>query len=196
MRHFLFLTVFFILSCKAIAQQQDSTATEQSRWSLGISASAISFHIYYKEGTTPGAVRAGYFEPVSLTLGYSLSERASIHAGLGYGRDKDQVTILLQDGEQKFTSTTHAVAAPVSMRFILFNLHKRLPIYGTASVIPAYGVTNAKAEESIAGELNSYTTRNTGLNVFATAGIGFNYKISSRFFGNATYFFYKTNLTG
>ncbi|MCC9136643.1 hypothetical protein ACFSKU_07540 [Pontibacter silvestris] len=34
------------------------------------------------------------------------------------------------------------------------------------------------------------------MNAFATAGLGFNYKISSRFNGYVTYYFYKDNLTG
>lgn len=62
--------------------------------------------------------------------------------------------------------------------------------------MPAFGATNAKRTQTRHGVITTTGATDTGMNVFATAGIGFNYSISKRFEGYAEYLFFKTNLTG
>jgi hypothetical protein len=188
---------FLLLSSSAIAQQHpDSTYIEKGKFTVGLGVSFISYHIWYKDLKTDGAIRSGYFEPISLTAGYQLSRRAHVRVGLGFGRDKDEATYTLQDVEYNVSSTTIAVAASASFYHIFFNLYRKFPIYGTLSVIPAYGITNGTVVETNAEGSTIATARDTGMDVFATAGIGFNYKISRRFYGDASCYFYKRNLTG
>jgi hypothetical protein len=197
MKTLLLAFVFSLSAIATIAQvNTDTTATTQSKLSLGVNLHTMSYHIYYKEGKTPGAVRAGYFVPVSVNVGYQLTDRIKLQAGLGAGGDKHQVTEQDQDGEQTYEARTIAFVMPVSGYLTVVNLYKKLPIYGVFSVVPAYGVTTTDVTETYDSGTRNYSVKDSGINVFAVAGAGFNYKISERFYGNVSYFFYKTNLTG
>nr|WP_238395698.1 hypothetical protein [Pontibacter pudoricolor] len=156
----------------------------------------MSFHIYYKAGKTPGAVRAGYFVPVSINVGYQFTDRIKLQAGLGVGGDTHKVTEQLQDVEYDYKSKTIAFASPVSVYLTFLNLYKKLPVYGVLAIVPAYGVTTTDVTETDDEGSRNYTIKDSGINVFTIAGVGFNYNVSERFYGNVSYFFYKTNLTG
>ena len=61
--------------------------------------------------------------------------------------------------------------------------------------MPSFGSTTAKSTEIRHG-LVTTEAKDKGMNVFATAGLGFKYKISNRFTGYLEYLFFKKNLTG
>ncbi|MFD2246635.1 outer membrane beta-barrel protein [Pontibacter ruber] len=196
MKTLLTVLLFLAMTFSAIAQQPDSTYIEKGKFTVGLDVSFIPFHIYYKEPKGSGAIRSGYFVPISLTAGYQLSRRANVRVGLGFGGDKDEGDYTVQDVKYEVASKTFAIAGSVSFSHIFFNLYRKFPIYGTLSVIPAYGITKGKMVATNAEGSSTLTTRDTGMDVFATAGVGFNYKISKRFYGDASYYFYKRNLTG
>jgi hypothetical protein len=85
---------------------------------------------------------------------------------------------------------------PVTAQMIFLKVFKRFPVYGTVSMIPSLGFTKAETQEMRSGTSTSSNASVNGMNLFATAGLGMNYKISSRFTGYAEYLFYKRNLTG
>lgn len=196
----LFLFLLLSLSTLAAVAQADSDSTlinkQQGRVTIGVNVNTISFHIYYEADKTPGAVRSGYFVPVSLNVGYQLTDRIKLQAGLGLGRDTHEVTEQLQNGEQNYRSKTVAFAVPVSGYLTFLNLYKKLPVYGVVAIIPAYGVTTTNVTETDDEGSRSYTIKDSGADVFGIAGLGFNYKVSERFYGKVSYFLYKTNLTG
>lgn len=196
-----FSLLFLFLSLHSVtAQQSDSSTSAQNRFYIGVGLTTVSYHIYYKNPEVLEHAKAGYFTPVFANIGYRLGKRARIQLGLGYGGSSGQLdwspgsrdTLLYHT-----SSRTYAVAAPVTMQFILFKALKRFPVYGTATVMPALGVTNAKTTET----RNNITTttldaKDSGVNIFATAGAGFNYSISNRFDGYIECLFYKANITG
>ena len=59
--------------------------------------------------------------------------------------------------------------------------------------MPAFGTTKSEVVEN---NITVSDTHDKGMDVFATAGVGFNYKISKRFEGYGEYLFFKRNLTG
>ncbi|PKV67134.1 outer membrane beta-barrel protein [Pontibacter ramchanderi] len=189
----LLLSVLFCFS--AIAQQGPSYI-EKGKFTLGLNLQTVSYHIYYKEGKTKGSVRSGYFTPVSINTGYQLSDRASLRLSLGLGGDRDKLTEQIQGVDYKHDAKTVALVSSLSLYHTFFNLYRKLPIYGTFSVVPAYGSTSLQTTHNGANGPVSHTVKDSGLNVFAMAGAGFNYQISNRLYGNITYFFYKYNLSG
>lgn len=187
--------ILLILTFPAIAQQE-SSYIKKGEFTLGLNVQTVSYHIYYKEGRTQGAVRSGYFMPIALNTGYQLSERASVRLGLGLGGDRDRLTELIQDVEYEYDAKTIAVVSSLSFYHTFFNLYRKLPIYGMVSVVPAYGYTTLQTTQTGMSGANSHTVKENGWNVFAMTGAGFNYRISQKFYGNVTYFFYKKNLSG
>lgn len=192
-----YLTLLLPLSCcfSAFAQQEPSYI-EKGKFTIGLNLQTVSYHIYYKEGKTQGSVRSGYFTPISINSGYQLSDRASLRFGIGLGGDRDKLTEQIQDVEYKHNSKTVALVSSLSLYHTFLNLYKKLPIYGTVSVVPAYGFTSLQTTHNGANGTDSHTAKEGGLNVFAMAGAGFNYQISNRLYGNMSYFFYKKNLSG
>lgn len=201
MKKFLTLAVLFCLDFTALAQQ-DSAMTNEKKLYVGLGLNTTGFHIYYKNKKGTGIVRSGYYTPVTLHLNYRLTERARVQAGVSYGGDKDQNMVQNINASGEITtyealSRTHVIALPVTAQFILLTVKSRFPIYATASVIPAFGSTYSETWEIQNGvELNRVSVKDSGMNTFATGGLGFNYKISRRLGGYAEYLFYKHNLTG
>lgn len=189
----LLLLIFFCFSAFA---QQESTYIKKGKFTLGLNLQTVSYHIFYKEGKTRGAVRSGYFTPISVNSGYQLSDRASLRLGLGLGGDRDKLTEQIQEVEYKHDSKTFAIVSSLSFYHTFLNLYRKLPIYGTVSVVPAYGFTSLQTTYNGASGSGSHTVKENGFNVFAMAGAGFNYQISNRLYGNMSYFFYKKNLSG
>ncbi|MBD1397516.1 hypothetical protein H9Q13_10090 [Pontibacter sp. JH31] len=127
---------------------------------------------------------------------YQLSERASLRLGLGLGGDRDRLTEQIKGVDYKHDSRTIAIVSSLSLYHTFLNLYRKLPIYGTVSVVPAYGFTNLQTTHDGADGPIVHTVKENGLNMFAMAGAGFNYQISNRLYGNMSYFFFKKNLSG
>lgn len=193
------LCILFFSSFAAVAQQPTEDNSGEGKIYIGAGLTTIGYHIYYKEPKSSGAISSGYFAPISVSLGYRISERIRVEVGLAYGGSKDSGewspgdtdTLLYKD-----YSRTRVVAVPISGQLVLFKAFKRFPIYGTATLMPSFGSTQAKRTETRHGTTTSTEAKDTGMNVFATAGVGFNYSISNRFEGYIAYLFFKTNLTG
>lgn len=180
-----------------MAQLPAEDKPNEGKLYIGAGVTTIEYHIYYKDKKGTGAVRSGYFQPISFTLGYNLTERVRLQVGVGYGGDRHTT-----EGNRgtfdnpipwSARSRTNAVAFPVSGQFVFFNVFKRFPVYGTASLMPAFGTTRSRVTEH---GITVSDTKDSGMDVFATAGLGFNYKISKRFAGYLEYHFFKTNVTG
>ena len=62
--------------------------------------------------------------------------------------------------------------------------------------MPSFGSTLEKRTETHHGVITTTEVKETGMNVFATAGVGSDYRISNRFTGYLEYLFFKRNLTG
>lgn len=193
------ILLFTCLSEFSIAQVGDTTDTEKSNYYVGIGFSTVSHHIYYKNPKANGSVTSGYFAPLSISLGYRISRRTSVQVGIAYGGGSDHLNwspgskdTLMNDTN----SRTHVLAMPVTMRYTFFKAFKRFPVYGTATVMPAYGFTKTSNVETRHQVSTTSTTRDSGVNTFFTAGIGLEYKISKRFNGFFEYHAYKHNLTG
>lgn len=197
---YLLPSLFFLLSASAVvAQQPAEDSADEGKLYIGAGLTNLGYHIYYDEPKSSGAIRSGYFHPISLNFGYKVNERIRVQVGLAYGWSKDSRewspgstdTLLYED-----YSRTRVVAVSVSGQLVLFEAFRRFPIYGFATLMPAFGSTQAKRTETRHGLVTTTEGKDRGMNVFATAGLGFNYKISNRFTGYLEYLFFKTNLTG
>ncbi|PSR56163.1 hypothetical protein AHMF7605_22985 [Adhaeribacter arboris] len=169
---------------------------------MGIGLSNTSYHIYYKNPTTEsafiaGAVASGYFTPLALNLGYQANNRISLQFGLAYGGSKNHGFLADVYGvDYNFYSKTRVVAISITTRFIVLNAYKRFPIYATVSIMPAWGKTTLRSVENCNTVITTKSAQDAGMNLFATAGVGFNYKIWRRFTGYAEVLLVKSNLTG
>ncbi|MFD2513913.1 hypothetical protein ACFSRY_08555 [Pontibacter locisalis] len=120
--------------------------------------------------------------------------------GLGYGGSKDNLEWSLNHRDTdtikySASSKTHVLAVPLTAQAILFKDFKRFPIYGTGSAVTAIGSTKAELSETLHGVITSRDIRESGVNnLFVTAGVGFNYRVSERFNGYVEWFAFKTNL--
>ncbi|WP_347159967.1 hypothetical protein [Pontibacter chitinilyticus] len=202
MKTLLFSLLLLFSSLAANAQQTEPTTTAGERLYVGVGLTSISYHIYYKGPQLSGFLPTGYFAPVAVNLGYWLNERASIQIGAAYGgsKDKGSWSDVSASGEvitHDETSKTRAVAVPVTGRFVFFKVYKRFPLYGTATLLSAWGFTQSSTAEAKNGGTPTIITEHyKGINVFATAGVGFNYKISNRFTGYVEVLPFKYNLNG
>ncbi|MBJ6117548.1 outer membrane beta-barrel protein [Pontibacter sp. BT310] len=199
----LFLSLTLSLSSLTAVAQVNPDSTEKSlkRAYVGLSLTTVTYHIYYKDGEELDGIKSGYFTPIALHAGYNLSDRLSIQIGVGYGGSKDKLEWSLNQNNNdpvkyRQYSKTNVLAVPVTAQMIFLKAFKRFPVYGTISMIPSFGFTKAETQEIRNGETTASNSSVNGMNLFATAGLGVNYKISSRFYGHAEYLFYKRNLTG
>jgi hypothetical protein len=139
--------------------------------------------------------------PISLHFGYKLNKRASVQAGVAYGGDIHRDVDYAHDASGSLTtkfktySRTRVIALPVTMRFVLLYAFKRLPVYATATIMPAYGVTKIENTKTSNNTPVTTTENHSGINTFATAGFGFNYKIWKQISGTADLLLFKKNLT-
>lgn len=199
MKMLLTLFLFIILSEFAIAQVEDTTDTEKSNYYVGVGFSTVSHHIYYKNPKANGSITSGYFAPLSINLGYRMSRRTSLQVGVAYGGGSDHYNWSPGSRDTltfETSSRTHVLAMPVTIRYTFLKAFKRFPIYGTATVMPALGLTKTSTIETRHQVATTSITRDSGINIFFTAGIGLEYKISKRFVGFFEYHAYKHNLTG
>lgn len=98
--------------------------------------------------------------------------------------------------EYDYYSRTRVVAVSATLQHVLFRAFKRFPVYATASVLPAYGVSRSKTTETRVSGITTHSVTDSGLNIFTTAGFGFNYRISNSFQGYVELLPFKHNMTG
>ena len=192
--------MYISLSSMAINLEPDSSNYKE-RFYVGLSLTTVTYHIYYDDGEKLNDIKSGYFTPMNLHAGYNLTEKLRIQVGLGYGGSKDKLEWSLNHSENdtvqyKQFSKTNVLAMPVTAQMVFLKVFKRFPVYGTVSMIPSYGFTKAETQEIRSGVSTFSNESVNGVNLFTTAGLGMNYKISSKFYGYAEYLFYKRNLTG
>ncbi|KAA5545639.1 hypothetical protein [Adhaeribacter rhizoryzae] len=195
----LFFSFLFLINLVVFGQ--DSLSQVQHRRYIGYYITNLSYHIYYNNPETAGEMPSGYFTPVTVNFGYKLNNRITLQAGLSYGRDKiskEFQTLLSPDNYLNYdgVSITNAIALPLTLRFIFIGINKKLPIYATATCMPAYGRTRLKTTVSRGGVINSRNVTDSGLNTFFNAGFGINYKIKKRFSGFTEIQLVKSNLAG
>ncbi|WP_299984105.1 outer membrane beta-barrel protein [uncultured Pontibacter sp.] len=187
------LTPFF-----AFANIEDTAKVKYDRLYAGISFSTVSHHIYYKDSKAQDIISSGYFAPLSLYLGYNFGRNMRVQAGLAYGGSSEKFS-WTPDNKVFHTasSRTNVVALPVTLQHVMFKAFRRFPVYATGTLMPAYGISQTEYSQSENGgtaEISNITEK--GINTFVTAGIGINYKISPRLYGQVEYHALKHNLTG
>ncbi len=199
MKAFVISCFLLLLPFASMAQRADPDAAIQRRFYAGVGLSSISYHIYYKEPKTSGYLPSGYFVPFAANFGYRLSDKATLQVGIAYGADKSQDS-WFPGGQDtllyEMASRTRVVAVPVAARVTVFKVYKRFPVYATGTIMPAYGITRLKTIETRGTETTASQERDSGLNVFTTAGLGFNYRLSNRLQGYVEILPFKYNLTG
>src|SRR5690606_21898102 len=105
----------------------------------------------YKEQKSLGHVHTGYFAPVWLNLGYSVNDKINLQVGLSYGGSTSKNDLFRQPQDSvkyNYYARTNVVALSLSMQHILFQAFRRFPVYATATLMPAYGMSKAKTEET------------------------------------------------
>lgn len=188
--------IFLLISISVKAQQPDSIRSSDGKLYIGISFSTVSHHIYYKASKVPPNVQSVYFAPLALNLGYHLTEKTRLQAGLAYGGNNDSYDWVNGQTETSHKQSGHAVAVPLTVQHNVFKAWRRFPVYGTATLMPAWGITKYKTQETVSGTTTTNKGSVSGVDVFFTAGVGFNYKISNRLEGLVEYVPYRHNLTG
>jgi len=133
---------------------------------------------------------SGTFAPIALlNAGYQLNKRTILQVGVGYGQHKlDGRANHYKSADSTIYShnyrRTWGVAVPITIRYTPFNPDKRLLLYGTASLIPAFGsVESFRTEEKDGVKNTIYSSHGMAFNVMATAGLMLNYRISKRLDG-------------
>lgn len=184
----------------AISQINDTTNNDKGRLYIGLSFTTVSHHIYYKDFKGSKDITSGYFAPLALNIGYSLNEHANLQLGLAYGGSSDNITWspgAMDTLSYNVQGNTNVLATPITLRWVFLKAYRRFPVYGMATLMPAYGISKSKTVETRNGETtNILDARDSGVNVFLTAGFGFNFRISKRFNGLAEYYALKYNLNG
>ena len=203
MKTYLISLTLICISYFVHAQQASPTGSSDHKLYVGFGLTSVSYHIYYDEQKTVGSLTTGYFVPFAIYTGYRLNHRSSVQLGVAYGGSKDSGSWQYTDASgvsAKYNedSKTHVVALPITGKFIFFNVEKRFSIYGAATIMPAWGVTNYNISEQRNGvEPDSeLEEKYDGMNLFATAGVGVNFKLSHRFTGYAEVIPFKYNVTG
>lgn len=187
------------LALKSQAQVSDSSKFVESKLYIGISFSTVSHNIYYDSHNAGSNAAIAHFAPLSVNIAYKLTERLSLQAGVAYGGSSDHVQWKNNDGTGNIDNytKTNVLALPLTARYSFIKLFKRVPVYGLATVMPAYGTTKYEVTET----KNNITTTvadesDSGMNTYFTAGVGLNYKIYNRFNGFFEYYAYKHNFNG
>lgn len=192
------LLTFLLLPFLAIASEDDTAKVRFDKLYAGTSFSTVSHHIYYKDSRAQEIISSGYFAPLSLYLGYNFGRNMRVQAGLTYGGSSEKFS-WTPDNKVFYSasSRTNVIAIPVTLQHVMFKVMRRFPVYVTGTLMPAYGISQTEYYQSENGattEVNNMTDK--GINTFVTAGIGVNYKISPRLYGQVEYHALKHNLTG
>lgn len=193
-----FQLIFFLFPVLAVAREGDTAKVRYDKLYAGISFSTVSHHIYYKDSKAQDIISSGYFAPLSLYLGYNFGRNMRVQAGLAYGGSSEKFS-WTPDNKVFHTasSRTNVIAMPVTLQHVMFKVLKRFPLYATGTLMPAYGISQTEYSQSENGTTTQITKEtDKGVNTFVTAGIGINYKISQRLYGQVEYHALKHNLNG
>ena len=200
MKYIISIALFILLALPAVSQILDETKGLKGQLQLGLSFNTVSYHIYYDKIDNSEELAFAHFSPLSLNIGYNLSERTNVQLGIAYGGSENQYSWVPGTSDTLILNSsgkTNVFALPITVRHTVIKAYKRFPVYATLTVMPAWGSTRTIIEETRHG-INSVTVdrRDTGVNTFVTAGFGFNYKISKSINGFFEYHAFKHNLTG
>jgi hypothetical protein len=168
----------------------DSLNRQTSKFYVGVGFDLGSYPLYYRTVTIPGPVYSEYFRPLALNVGYQLNDQISFQVGAAYGSNQEEDAFpdyVAPDTyiDRRFTSKTKVLAVPLTTRVILVDKHKRFPVYATFNIMPAWGETRFTSTENQNNIPVTKTFQDSGINLFLTAGVGFNYKIWRRYSGYA-----------
>jgi hypothetical protein len=146
------IVIFLVTVNKITAQQLDSLTQSRSKFYIGLGLSTNYYALYYKHKSTEPKYSNKFTARPYLNFGYQLSKRTSLQVGIAYANKKVHDYDIYYGGstniiERHFYDYTKAVVMPFTLRFVFFNAHKKLPIYGTASLIPAYARSELKKTE-------------------------------------------------
>ncbi|MCP2042886.1 outer membrane beta-barrel protein [Pontibacter sp. HSC-36F09] len=192
------LCIFLLTPFFALASKEDTTRVRYDKLYAGISFSTVSHHIYYKDSKAQDIISSGYFAPLSLYLGYNFGRNMRVQAGLAYGGSSEKFS-WTPDNKVIHTasSRTNVIAMPITLQHVMFKAFRGFPVYAAGTLMPAYGISQteyAQSDNGATAQVSKVTER--GVNTFVTAGIGINYKISQRLYGQVEYHALKHNLTG
>lgn len=185
-----------------VAQPSDSLNQNKSKFYIGLGLSTNYYALYYKNRSTDPKYSNNFVARPYLNIGYQLNKRISLQVGIAYATKKvHDYDIYYGAGtntiERHFYDNTKAIVMPFTLRFVFFNINGKLPIYGTAAVIPAYARSELKRTEGSNNiTITTFHGQASGLNAFFTAGLGFRYTIRKRFSGYAEVIMYNRNMTG
>jgi hypothetical protein len=195
------ILILLIVSFHSKAQSSDFIQPLNNKIYAGMSVYSTYFDVEYKHlkshGTNFSLIPIPYIH-----LGYKLSNRASAQFGVAYGNRKEHGYVTYYGYNSEIIdyhdySQTKGIVVPVTMRFIVFNVRKRLPIYVTASLIPTYIKTKVWGTEVQENRITpTYSDQEGVFTVYATAGVGVSYKIKKRFSGFTEIVLLKSNLAG
>lgn len=192
------LCIFLLTPSFALASEADTAKVRYDKIYAGISFSTVSHHIYYKDSEAQDIISSGYFAPFSLYLGYNFGRNMRVQAGLAYGGSSEKYTLTPDNNVfHSAVSRTHVVAIPMTLQHVMFKVLRRFPLYATGTLMPAYGISKTEYSQSESGVTTEVINdTDQGINTFVTAGIGVNYRISPRLYGQVEYYALKHNLSG
>ncbi|WP_210465834.1 outer membrane beta-barrel protein [Rufibacter roseolus] len=193
----------FLSGLNLSAQEVDSAKTKNYKFYIGVGLPLTMYYLFYDHPKNPSLLQHASFVPKSLHLGYRLNKRVIMEGGIAYGgsgyhyKFPPSKLISGEMAEDEDKSRTHVIALLLTSKLILINANKSLPIYVTASVMPAYGTTRYYRKRTVNNETSTeFDVQDEGMDVFAMAGFGFNYRIWRRFSGKADFLLFRRNLTG
>ncbi|WP_033316636.1 outer membrane beta-barrel protein [Pontibacter roseus] len=178
-------TLFFALTLPVLGQHSIVESPESKSF-IGIGVSTTG---YYLPGKPKYEYMAGVTPFLTIHYGYSLSKRATIQAGLGYGaNESSHYTTRYVSADEIYEvhaiQNLRAVVVPVTLKFTPLNPHRKLQLYANATLAPTVGRIKASATESIEGSsLELYNEETSAFNMVATGGLTLNYKMTSRLEG-------------
>ncbi len=203
MRGLLIILFFSYTSIAAQAQPADSTHSQKSQLYAGVGLNGRYFLIDYNTNGSLPAHSDYFVAKIYSHVGYRISNRIEIEVGAAYANDKDHYSETYVEAPGKYIhyhdySHTRGFMLPVKLNHMLFKVwKKRLTLYGTGSIIPAYSTTKIKKEE-VKEDITTttYTGNGSGFDVFFSSGIGAKFKIWKQFSGYSEVNVLDTNVSG
>ncbi|GAA4295357.1 outer membrane beta-barrel protein [Nibribacter koreensis] len=203
MKYVSLLASFLIISFLASAQEQDSANTGNYKFYVGVGLPNFQYQVSYDDSPKKTLFLSGEFLPIDIHFGYKISRRASVQLGLAYGRrtreSQTYGTPLNGNGQtvyHDYYERTRGFGIPVTGRFVFLNANRKMPIYVVAAVTPAF-ISSHFSETTTENNVTTtlYDEHNKGMDLFANAGFGLNYRVQRRLNGNVEFLLFKRNLT-
>lgn len=182
----LFLFIFFLALVPPVLGQSSESETAASKSFIGAGLSTTG---YYLIGKPKYEYITGVTPYLTIHYGYTLSKRATLQIGLGYGANESTLSTTRYVSadeiyEVQKTQNIKAAVVPITLKFTPFSPHRKLQLYANATVAPTVGYIKASASESMEGNtMELYNEETSAFNVVATGGLTLNYKMTSRLDG-------------